>query len=255
MPYIHLHRFEHHETPFPLGRHIERDSRSRHFEFKVAPKAGGGPQTSVIWTRNAPTLNQGNIGSCTGNAMAQMLNCAIFAPCRKAVRGNDGWLNEKDALGLYSLATHLDGFGSDQYYPPNDEGSSGLGVAKAAQQDGYVDTYAHCYTLPQVQAALAVQPVIAGVSWTNSMFSPDSVTGILPVGPINDETIAGGHEFLLQGIDYQLQCIVMTNSWGDNWYKTPAGLTPGQARIKFSDFANLLAADGDVVVPHGKGLN
>ncbi len=246
MPHILLAHYARHETPFPLGRHIEKDSRSHSFAIAVPPT--GVAQRSVTWANHAPVLNQLKVSSCVGNAMAQLLNCAMFANSRVAAKKTSAWLTEADALAIYSLATHCDGFGSDQFYPPNDDGSTGLGVAKAAQQAGYIDTYAHAFTMPQLQAALAVGPVIAGTPWLNSMFTPDPVTAILPVGPVNDSTIAGGHEYFIPGIDYQLRCFIMQNSWGPNWGGGD-GLAPGQARIKFDDFENLLAADGDIIAP------
>jgi hypothetical protein len=247
MSHTHLHRFAKRQTPFPLGRHVEHDSRSRDFAFQLP--ATPIVHKSVLWPHNTPVLDQGSKSSCTGNAMSQLLNCKMFASCRLGKIS----LDEKDALALYSLATHLDGFGSDQYYPPNDDGSSGLGVAKAAQQLGYIDNYAHCYTMTQLQAAIQTQPVITGTSWTNSMFQIDANSGIVPVGALNSSTIAGGHEYLIQGIDYQREVVVCLNSWGPGWGGGD-GLTPGQFRITFADFTNLLASDGDVVVPRGKGL-
>lgn len=242
MPHVNTHKFEKKDTPFALGRHVDHDSRSRSFTFRVP--ATPIVHRSVLWPHNTPVLNQGAVSSCTGHAMAQLLNCKLFAPCRMGKMS----LNEADALKLYSLATHLDGFGADQYYPPNDDGSSGLGVAKAAQEIGYIDTYAHCYTLRQLEAAIQTQPVITGTSWTNSMFEPDPQTGIVPVGSINDNTVSGGHEYLIQGIDYQNETLICLNSWGVGW-GGGEGLSPGQFRITFADFTSLLAADGDVVVP------
>lgn len=239
-----LHRFDKADTPYPLSRHIEHDSRSRSFAF-----SGPIVEKTVVWPHNTPVLNQGQVGSCTGNAMAQLLNCALFAHCRLGRVA----LNEADALKLYSLATHFDGFGPDQFYPPHDEGSSGLGVAKAANFLGYIDTYQHCFTFAQLQAAIQTQPVITGTSWTQSMFNPDPTTGIVPVGPLNDHTVAGGHEYLIQGIDYELNCIVCLNSWGTGW-GGGKGLTHGQFRISFTDYASLLADSGDIVVPHGKSV-
>ncbi|HEX4714329.1 MAG TPA: hypothetical protein VH164_05315 [Ktedonobacteraceae bacterium] len=200
--------------------------------------------TSVLWPHNTPVLNQGQLGSCTGNAMTQLLNCRMFAPCRLG----KVFLNEGDAISLYSLATHLDGFGPGQFYPPHDEGSSGLGVAKAAIQDGYIDTYKSVTTFSGLQAAIETQPVIIGTSWTNQMFNPKPTTGFITVGPINDSTLAGGHEYLLQGIDYSLKAFVMLNSWGNGWGGY-AGLSAGQARISFADMETLLAESGDVIVP------
>lgn len=246
MPHQFVHRFPKQETPRPLGRHIDHDSRSRAFAFSVPERV---VERSVVWPHNTPVLNQGQIGACTGNAMAQLLNCKLFAPCRLGKMS----LAETDALQLYSLATHLDGFGPGQYYPPHDEGSSGLGVAKAAAQLGYIDTYQHCFTLEQLQAAIQTQPVITGTSWTQPMFTPDPKTGFVSVGPLNDSTVVGGHEYLVQGIDYEREAIVCLNSWGDTW-GGGAGLAAGQFRISFSDYTALLADSGDVVVPHGKGL-
>jgi hypothetical protein len=244
-----LHKFPKTETPYPLSRHIEHDSRSRSFTYEAT---GPVVEKTIIWPHNTPVLNQGQVGSCTGNAMTQLLNCAKFAPCREGKIS----LDEADALKLYSLATHFDGFGANQYYPPNDDGSSGLGVAKAAIFLKYIESYQHCFTYPQLQAAIQTQPVITGTSWTNSMFNPDAQTGIITVGPLNDQTVAGGHEYLIQGLEYQLELadlpvddyIVMLNSWGTGW-GGGQGLKPGQARIRVSEYINLLADQGDIVVP------
>ncbi len=241
MSHTFTHKFPKVDTPYPLSRHIEHDSRSRNYTFtSTAPIV----EKTVIWAHNTPVLNQGQVGACTGNAMADLLNCKIFAPCRLGEIS----LNEGNALKLYSLATHFDGFGPSQFYPPTDDGSSGLGVAKAACFLGYIDTYQHCFTFAQLQQAIQTQPVITGVSWTSPMFNPDPTTGIVTVGPLNDQTVQGGHEFLIQGVEYDWECIVCLNSWGANW-GGGQGLKPGQFRISFADYTNLLADQGDIVVP------
>lgn len=244
MTYVHTHRYAQQETPLPLGRHVEKDSRSRKFTFQAS---GPVPERSVVWPHNTPVLDQGQVGSCTGNAMAQLLNCKLFAPARQ----NKVSLTEKDALALYSAATHNDGLGASQYYPPHDEGSSGLGVAKGAVKLGYIDSYQHCFTLAQIQAAIQSQPLIVGTAWTDPMFNPDPHTGFVSPGALDDSTIVGGHEYLCQGIDYVHGALVFLNSWGPGW-GGGTGLRPGQFRISFADFNNLLAADGDAVVPKSK---
>jgi hypothetical protein len=249
MAHTYLYRFEQHETPFPLGRHIEHDSRSRNFAFQVP--AAPIRHVSVTWPHSAPVLDQAQTNSCTGNAITQLLNCDMYESVRTAHKQT--WMHEAAALHIYGLGTHLDGFGSDQFYPPNDDGCTGLGVAKAAQQLGYIDRYQHCFTMTQLQAAIQTQPLIVGTSWTNSMFSPDPQTGIVAVGPLNDQTVVGGHEYLCQGIDYQLQCLVFLNSWSDKW-GGGQGLSGGQFRIRFTDFNSLLADSGDIIVPHGARL-
>ena len=48
-----------------LGRHIHVDSRSAAYPFT------SGKRTIIprLWARNIPILDQGNLGSCTGNAI------------------------------------------------------------------------------------------------------------------------------------------------------------------------------------------
>lgn len=259
MAHVSLRRFEKQQTPFPLGRHVQHDSRSRAFTFQVPATAA--KHVSVLWPHSTPVLNQGGKAACTGDAMAQLLNCDMFASVRTLVKSlpeaglttTAPWLTQADALAIYSLGTHYDGFGPSQYYPPNDDGGSGLGVAKAAQELGYVDRYQHCYTFAQLQAAIQVQPVIVGTSWTNPMFTCDPATGFITTGQLNDNTVVGGHEWVLLGIDYQLMCVVGLNSWGSGWGGGP-GLSHGLFRVSFNDFQALLADDGDIVVPHGIGL-
>jgi len=248
---LNLRRFEKQETPHPLGRHVEKDSRSRSFTFQmpVTPIV----KRTVIWPHSTPILNQGKRQSCTGNAAAQLLNCDLFAALRARVKslpvGNpSNWLTEGDAIELYGMGTHLSGFGPSQYYPPVDEGGTGLGVAKAMQQLGYIDSYAHCYTFTQFQAAIQTQPVLLGTSWTDSMFYPDPVTGRIPVGPLNDQTVVGGHEWVGLGIDYQTLDVVGLQSWGE--WGGGIGLKVGMFKIAIPEFLNLLADDGDIVVPN-----
>ena len=259
MGHVALRRFEKQNTPFPLGRHIQHDSRSRSFTFPVP--ATPVRHTTVLWPHSTPVLNQGDKSSCTGNAMVQLLNCDMFAQTRRLIKSlpeadaaTTPWLTEADALKVYSLGTHYDGFGPSQYYPPNDDGGSGLGVAKAAQELGFIDSYLHCYTFAQFQAAIQTQPVIVGTSWTNPMFNPDPSTGLVTVGQLNDNTVVGGHEWAVLGIDYQRLCVVGLNSWGPGWGGGP-GLSNGQFRVSFNDFQALLADDGDIVVPHAVGLS
>ena len=234
MPIHHVHQPLPTDTPFRLGRHIQHDSRSRDFAF---PEPETVTRVTTIWPTSAPVLDQGNTNSCTGNAITQLLDCDMFAPVRQA-KGHK-YLNEGAAMHFYGLGTHLDGCGPDQYYPPNDQGCDGLSVTKAAQQLGYVDKYLHCFTWAQVQAALQTQPVIAGVSWTQAMFTCRS-NGFVYPGPINSVTVQGGHEFCIRGIDYQTQSVICRNSWGASWGGGP-GIEPGEFRLTFYDLKSLLA--------------
>lgn len=213
-----------------LGRLVEHDPQSLGYPARkvAAPR-------SVVWPHTAPVLDQGDLGSCTGNALAQCLNTANFVRSRPYRR----YLTERDAVDLYSLATTLDT--EPGTYPPEDTGSSGLAVCKAAKQRGYLTRYDHAFGFDHFTAALSLQPVIVGTSWYDSMFTPDSRGQVHPAGQV-----AGGHEYLALGINYPKQLITFLNSWGEGWGKH------GRFVMSFDDFRALLADQGDVTVPIGR---
>ena len=109
-------------NPYPLGQLLDHDERSRAFAFGAQTAA----HESVLWEHTAPVLDQGELGSRTGNAMAELFDSAVFV----ASRIGDAYLDEAEAVRPYSRATTLDR--CKGRYPPRDTGSSGLGVAKAA---------------------------------------------------------------------------------------------------------------------------
>jgi hypothetical protein len=79
-----------------LGRHIEHDQRSRTF-----PAVRASQLVSVVHERHCPPFDQGETGSCTGNAEAGLLMTdPVFVVDRN--------LSEADAVTLYERATHLD---------------------------------------------------------------------------------------------------------------------------------------------------
>lgn len=215
-----------------LGRHVSHDDRSLRYGQPVLPRSA---IQSVEWTRRCPVLDQGQIGSCTGEAAAGWVGTD-----NAARRGNPG-IDQTTALDLYHWATELDEF--DGQYPPDDTGSSGLGAAKALQQAGYVTSYTHAFTPQALTSALQSGPVLIGIPWYGSMSDPE------PDGRIRVRTssgLAGGHELLVDELEAEAGVALrvwVTNSWGEGW-----GVN-GRAYLTGVDLAALLADDGDVTVP------
>lgn len=236
--------------PTLTGRHIEHDARSLAYAYPVLPKSA---IRSVAWTRRVPVLNQGQLGSCTGNAGTGLLgtdSAGRTAPTKVAItpaaaaashgRFDAGVhaLDETFAVQLYSLATLLDTVPG--HYPPQDTGSSGLGVAKALKRLSLATGYRHAFHERAVASALQAGPVIIGIPWLESMFeaAPDGRLYVLP-----NSSVAGGHEVELTAYDASSGTYEVTNSWGTAWGNG------GRAYLTSADLGWLLARHGDVTVP------
>jgi hypothetical protein len=213
---------------YRLGRHIEHDERSKKF-----PAERAAALKSVKFHRHCPPYNQGHLGSCTGNAMAGLLMTEPFWHT-----GRD--LTEADAVRLYSEATHLDGIRGE--YPPDDTGSSGLAVAKAAKREGYVTAYHHAFGLDHVLAALSLKPGILGINWYTSFDAPKH-DGECPLA--GDASVRGGHEVQMFGIEVDRKRVWCYQSWGATW----GGLKNGTFWFSFDTLDRLLSEHGDATFP------
>ena len=132
------------ETVVPgkrLGRNVKRDSRSLAYAYK---RTTAGTLRDTLWPRHIPILDQGDVGSCTGNAETGALACD---PLFGALPAGSGVLNEAMALKLYSAAETIDGDGP---YPPNDYGSSGTSVCQAALDLKLISGYTHAAGIADV---------------------------------------------------------------------------------------------------------
>lgn len=221
-----------------LGRHVRHDPRSLAYRY---PARSTGTLTSVRHTRQIPVLDQGDLGSCTGNAAEGALGTSPFwdaIPTTVLGRptGN-AQVDEDQAIALYSAATALDSYAGG--YPPTDTGSDGLAVAKAATAAGLISGYQHATSLDAALAALAAQPVIAGINWYDSFDSP-AASGLITIA--KRAVVRGGHEVVLDELDVTRRRVWFTNSWSSQW-----GLL-GRACLSWDDFGRLLSEQGDVTV-------
>lgn len=231
-----------------LGRHVEHDIQSKNFAFKVTVPR---PDATIFWSDGAPVLNQGDLGGCVGWTGADVLNTDAFTPIRKKFNGGK-YYNDKDGLKFYEAATVADSIKGA--YPPDDTGSSGLGLAKALKKLGLIDRYTHILSWSAYIQAIQTQPVCIGTLWTNRMFTPDRY-GMLHVGTLTEDNIAGGHEYMIRGRDHRRALNLMRNHWEPSWSPgTQAQKLPGEAWISDADLKVLLANQGDGVVLHGVGL-
>lgn len=209
----------------PLGRHVEHDSRSLAYQVEA-----DGTVASASWARRIPILDQGDVGSCTGNAAVGHIGSepdydSVIASLSNLV------LDENEALAIYSAAETIDGDGP---YPPNDNGSSGLSVAKAAKNASLISGYQHMTSLEACQTAIQQGPFIVGSNWYTSMDSPDSGGLVVAKG-----TVRGGHEYLCRVYDADADLWWLDNSWSLQ-FGVQGRFCYSSATLKF-----LLSEDGD----------
>jgi len=221
------------DNPYRLGRAVHHDPRSRAYAF--TPPAGV-TLHSVRWGRAVPIFDQGQLGSCTGNAAAGWL--ATANALRPGLADAQGVPVDEDyAVALYARATQIDPF--DGTWPPQDSGSDGLSVTKVLKERGLVDTYQHAFTVDAALAAIMSTPVLVGTNWYTGMFDADA-HGVVRVSG----SVAGGHEYLLVGYDADTQMVTFANSWGDGWADS------GYGHMSVDTLRRLLSEDGDATVPH-----
>lgn len=219
-----------------FGRHVNHDPRSKQFAFD-----GRTVQLqNVKHKRYIPVLDQGQLGSCTGNAGTGALGTSgVWETINHQLLSvTDAVLDEKFAVQLYSDATQIDDYTAGNY-PPQDTGSDGLSIAKVLKSRGLISGYQHTFTLNDALAALVTRPVIIGVNWYDSMMSTDS-RGFLNIAA--NSTLAGGHEVVLDEINVDQQYVGGTNSWSESW-----GIG-GRFFLSFATLERLLKEDGDCTV-------
>lgn len=216
-----------------LGRNVAHDLRSLRYPFR----APGLPITNSRWSREIDTvLEQGNLGSCTGNSVAAALICSLSNPIHDALSlVQVSELNEALAVKIYSRGTELDIW--EGAWEPQDTGCDGMSVAKAAQEFGYISSYSHCFTWQDAVTALTLSPIIVGINWYEGFDVPDGDGVIEKTGGIR-----GGHEICFDEVDSDNQLVWFRNSWSNQW-----GIN-GRACMTWDTFNAILAEDGDATV-------
>jgi hypothetical protein len=226
-----------------LGRNLWLDGRSLAFMVENSVEAMGKPISSKQWERVIAILDQGKLGSCTGNAGTGALGTQPFydAAGQTALpAADDPTALENFAVQLYSDATVVDGYPGT--YPPDDTGSSGLAICKVLRTRGTITGYRFARTAYGFVQLLQRGPVLQGMPWHEAFFQPDS-NGFIDADPSwASSKIAGGHEVEAIGIEVDSSdafnsVILYANSWGTSWGDA------GRFRMRLRTYEQLTGLD------------
>ena len=208
------------------------DPRDKKFKI-VAPHEL--PRQVDLTMQFPPVYNQGNLGSCTANALGGAFQFEQkkqgkpdFIPSRLFIYYNErvieGTVNEDaGAMIRDGIKTMVDaGVCPEtmwQYIESKFKTKPCPDCYKTALEN-QVQEYLRLspHTLYEVKHCLSDgYPVVFGFTIYESMMTDEVArTGLVPI-PQANETPIGGHAVLAVGYDDDKQCLIVRNSWGAEW--------------------------------------
>jgi len=226
-----------------LGRNQWLDGRSLAHMVENDAHEMGKPLGHQHWERALVILDQGNLGSCTGNAGTgalgtQPLYDAVGKSVLPAV--TDAAAAEQFAVQLYSDASVVDGYPGS--YPPDDNGSSGLAICKVLKARGTISRFRWARSAYGLLRLLQEGPVLQGMPWHNAFFQPDNA-GFIDADPSwAGSGLAGGHEVEAVGVEIDDKdafnsVLLYANSWGTSWGDA------GHFRMRLRTYEQLTGVD------------
>jgi Papain family cysteine protease len=207
-----------------FGRRYAPDARDENYPMRRLLPREASTRPYRYWFSNGWWGNQGDHGFCVAYASDHWLE--------------DGPVTQKgqppciDPIQLMTEAVAIDEWPDDTNI---EDGTSVRAAAKVMQAHGYISAYHWAATLDDiVQALLEVGPVVMGTNWYDTMMEPDEA-GFIHIGG----QIAGGHAYVLDGINQATKIVRLKNSWGRSWGAN------GFAFLGFADLDRLLNENGE----------
>lgn len=209
---------------YGLGRkpHADTPRAARLYNANRLPREAW-DKPHRFWWQGGAWLDQGNTGTCVGHA---------FAHRRADATVRTEGIDHDYAIDLYVAAS---GDTSLQ------EGTYAIEACRVMKQRGEISDYFWITSPEELESTLLNRgPVCVGTNWYEDMFYPATRYGnqyLNVSGPY-----AGGHEYVLNGIDTAPDdgpaFYRMKNSWGTSWGKN------GTARIPKNQMDDLIFSQG-----------
>ena len=208
---------------YQLGRQYVPDERDHKYSINNILTAAPVRITNRYWDDNGWWGNQGNTPQCVGYAWAHWLE--------------DGPVPQSGIAPIippriiYENAQKLDEWVGENY-----AGTSVRGGVKYLQSVGKVSSYYWGFNLTTlINSVLNLGPVVVGTNWYNGMFYPNR-NGLIKISG----RIAGGHAYVINGVNTVTRLFRIKNSWGQSWGQS------GHAYISFTDMERLIRERGEI---------
>lgn len=187
-----------------------------------------------------PVYDQGDLGSCTANALGAAVEVGKIKQKKKTFRPSRLFLyyNERvlmntvnsDSgaylrLGIKSLNKQGICPETDWKYDDNTEQGAKFtqkpteGCYKKALDNQILSYWRVPISIMSIKSCLAEGfPISFGFTVYESFFKPSvSKNGMMPMPDIANEEVMGGHAVLAVGYDDKKQMVLVRNSWGKSW--------------------------------------
>lgn len=220
----------------PQQNYTWKRDRADSRDHKFVPKLTTLPTNVDLRVNCSAIENQGNLGSCTGNAIAGIIEFL----CRRAKKNTD-----VSRLFIYYQERVYEGtvgIDSGAYIRDGIKAVNKIGVptetlwpyninrfAVRPSQAAYINAatrkavaYQRCINFSAVKAAIAQgYPVVVGFdvyeSFESGTWWQPTGTGIMPYPDKNTEMLLGGHAVALVGYNDTTNTFIARNSWGTSW--------------------------------------
>jgi hypothetical protein len=215
--------FNHESLNNVLGRIYVPDNRDLNYLIEKKLTIKQTKKTSQYW-ENVWWGNQGDTPQCVGYAWAHWIE-----------DGPVKHIGKKPVISptlIYKEAQKIDEWPGENY-----AGTSVRAGAKYLKNTNKIESYLWTYNINTlINTVLNVGPVVVGTNWYYNMFFPDRKTAIIRIGG----RLAGGHAYMINGIDINKKLFRIKNSWGQKWGAS------GHAYISFNDMEKLIKQNGEV---------